>query len=194
MVTSNCLWFYEGSITSYDKSENKHKVNCDDGHVKDMNLSVEQWEPIRHDDETDCQILEQVIVMDLGKFTRSFSVRVTVQLNYQGRNNVILFKVDWWDVYHKIGFKVDKFRFPMVNITRKLRTDEPYVLGSQAEQVYYLSDIKERNWQVVVKTKPCDFYDLLDDVVGDEPCQENENFDFTIQGSKLEDNNNVIQY
>nr|GLL21378.1 hypothetical protein CCACVL1_09462 [Ipomoea trifida] len=82
----------------------------------------------------------------------------------------------------------------MVNITRKLRTDEPYVLGSQAEQVYYLSDIKERKWQVVVKTKPCDFYDLLDDVVGDEPCQENETFDFTIQGSKLEDNNNVIQY
>nr|GMC73526.1 hypothetical protein Iba_chr03cCG1740 [Ipomoea batatas] len=68
------------------------------------------------------------------------------------------------------------------------------VSGSQGEQVYYLSDIKKRNWQVVVKTKPCDFYDLLDDVVGDEPCQENENFDFTIQGSKLEDNNNVIQY
>nr|GMC68934.1 hypothetical protein CCACVL1_09462 [Ipomoea batatas] len=64
--------------------------------------------------------------------------------------------------------------------------------GSQAEQVYYLSDIKERNWQVVVKTKPCDFYDLLDYVVRDEPCQENENFDFT--GSKLEDNNNVIKY
>ncbi|XP_019197798.1 PREDICTED: uncharacterized protein LOC109191612 [Ipomoea nil] len=43
--------FYEGSITSYDKSENKHKVNCDDGCVKDMNLSVERWEPIRDDDE-----------------------------------------------------------------------------------------------------------------------------------------------
>nr|GMC75071.1 microtubule-associated protein futsch-like isoform X3 [Ipomoea batatas] len=39
--------FYEGRITSYDKSENKHRINCDDGSVKDMNLSVERWEPIR---------------------------------------------------------------------------------------------------------------------------------------------------
>nr|GMD66202.1 hypothetical protein CCACVL1_09462 [Ipomoea batatas] len=114
-----------------------------------------------------------------------------IQLNYQGGNNVILFKANWWDVYHKTGFKVDKFGFPMVNITRKLQTDEPYVLASQAEQVYYVSDIKEPNWHVVVKTKPRDFYDLPDDVVEDEPCQENENFGFTIQGSNLEDDNNV---
>nr|GMD70641.1 transposon protein, putative, CACTA, En/Spm sub-class [Ipomoea batatas] len=100
-------------------------------------------------------------------------------------------QADWWDVYHKTGFKVDKFGFPMVNITRKLQTDEPYVLASQAEQVYYVSDIKEPNWHVVVKTKPRDFYDLPDDVVEDEPCQENENFGFTIQGSNLEDDNNV---
>nr|GMC96209.1 hypothetical protein CCACVL1_09462 [Ipomoea batatas] len=114
-----------------------------------------------------------------------------IQLNYQGGNNVILFKADWWDVYHKTGFKVDNFGFSMVNITRKLQTDEPYVLASQAEQVYYVSDIKEPNWHVVVKTKPRDFYDLPDDVVEDEPCQENENFGFTIQGSNLEDDNNV---
>nr|GMD68245.1 transposon protein, putative, CACTA, En/Spm sub-class, expressed [Ipomoea batatas] len=79
----------------------------------------------------------------------------------------------------------------MVNITRKLQTDEPYVLASQAEQVYYVSDIKEPNWHVVVKTKSRNFYDLPDDVVEDEPCQENENFGFTIQGSNLEDDNNV---
>nr|GMD65987.1 transposon protein, putative, CACTA, En/Spm sub-class, expressed [Ipomoea batatas] len=69
----------------------------------------------------------------------------------------------------------------MVNITRKLQTDEPYVLASQAEQVYYVSDIKEPNWHVVVKTKSRNFYDLPDDVVEDEPCQ----------GSNLEDDNNV---
>nr|GMC75030.1 uncharacterized protein LOC109191612 [Ipomoea batatas] len=39
--------FYEGRITSYEKSENKHRINCDDGSVKDMNLSVERWEPIK---------------------------------------------------------------------------------------------------------------------------------------------------
>ena len=87
-----------------------------------------------------------------------------IQLNYRGGNNVILFKVDWWDVYHKSGYKIDKFGFPMVNVTRKLKTNEPYVLASQAKQVYYVRDIKESDWQVIVKTKPRDLYDIPDDV------------------------------
>ena len=55
----------------------------------------------------------------------------------------------------------------MVNITCKLKTDEPYVLASQVKQVYYVRDIYESNWLTVVKMKPRDL---------DEPCQENENF------------------
>ncbi|GMI85818.1 hypothetical protein HRI_002251100 [Hibiscus trionum] len=66
----------------------------------------------------------------------------------------------------------------MVNVTRKLRTQEPYVLASQAEQVYYVKDIKDSNWQVVVKTKPRDLYDLPCEDVGEEPCQENEELGF----------------
>ena len=53
-----------------------------------------------------------------------------IQINYQGGNSIILFKVEWWDVYHKDRFKADKFGFPMVNVTCKLKTNEPYVLAS----------------------------------------------------------------
>ena len=109
-----------------------------------------------------------------------------IQLNYLGESSVILFKGDWWDVYHKSGYKVDKFGFPMVNITKKLKTDESYVLASQVQQVYYVKDIKEPNWMVVVKTKPRDLFDLPDDGVGDEPCQVNEDFGFTFQESTSE--------
>ncbi|OMO86779.1 hypothetical protein CCACVL1_09462 [Corchorus capsularis] len=112
-----------------------------------------------------------------------------IQLYYQGQNTVILFKADWWDVHHKSGFKIDKFGFPMVNVTRKLKTNEPYVLASQAGQVYYVKDIKEPNWQVVVKTKPRDLYDLPKN---DEPCQENEDFGFTPHESTAEDDNDVM--
>ncbi|GMI87842.1 hypothetical protein HRI_002453500 [Hibiscus trionum] len=56
-----------------------------------------------------------------------------------------------------------------------LRTQEPYVLASQAEQVYY---VKDSNWQVVVKTKLRDLYDLACEDVGEEPCQENEELNF----------------
>ncbi|KAL4273495.1 hypothetical protein GQ457_13G017720 [Hibiscus cannabinus] len=104
-----------------------------------------------------------------------------IQLNYPGDNSVVLFKADWWDVYHKARFKEDKFGFSMVNVTRRLRTEEPYVLASQAEQVYYVKDIKDLNWQVAVKTKPRDLYDLPCEDVREEPCQENEGLGFRFQ-------------
>ncbi|KAK8672419.1 hypothetical protein V6N13_110790 [Hibiscus sabdariffa] len=88
---------------------------------------------------------------------------------------------DWWDVYHKAGFKEDKFGFSMINVKRRLRTEEPYVLASQAEQVYYVKDIKDLNWQVAVKTKPRDLYDLPCEDVREEPCQENEELGFRFQ-------------
>ena len=53
-----------------------------------------------------------------------------IQLNYSGKNGVTVFMVDWWDVYHKGGFKVDKFGFPMVNVTCKLKADKLYGLAS----------------------------------------------------------------
>ena len=37
--------------------------------------------------------------------------------------------------------------------------DEPYVLTSQATQVFYVKDKKHKNWYVVVKTKVKDVFD-----------------------------------
>ena len=43
-----------------------------------------------------------------------------IELGYSGRNNVILFRCDWWDVYFKgRGYKEDKYRFILVNSKRK---------------------------------------------------------------------------
>ncbi|XVF11733.1 hypothetical protein REPUB_Repub08aG0053100 [Reevesia pubescens] len=96
-------------------------------------------------------------------------------------------------MYHKGGFKKDKFGFPMVNVACRLKTDEPYVLASQAEQVYYVKDIKNSNWQVVVKTKPRDLYDLPIEKVGEESCQENEELGSIIHESNLEeDDDNMV--
>lgn len=36
-------------------------------------------------------------------------------------------------------------------------------MASQAIQVFYVDDPKESDWSVVVKTKPRDFYDVMDD-------------------------------
>jgi len=37
--------------------------------------------------------------------------------------------------------------------------DEPYVLASQATQVFYVEDKKHKNWCVVVKTKVRNMFD-----------------------------------
>ena len=70
------------------------------------------------------------------------------------------------------GYKEDKYGFILINSKRKLRTNEPYVLASQAQQVY-VKDTKDPNWLVVVKTKPRDWYDMPMESTN-EVCQENE--------------------
>jgi len=70
-------------------------------------------------------------------------------------DNIVLFRCDWCDVYSNgRGYKKDKYRFILINSKCKLRTNESYVLASQVQQVYYVKDIKDPNWLVVVKTKP----------------------------------------
>jgi len=97
-----------------------------------------------------------------------------IELGYSGGNNVVLFRCDWWDVYSMArGYKEDKYGFILVNSKRKLWTNEPFVLASQAQQVYYVKDTKDPNWLVVVKTKPRDWYDMLEEDTN-EVCQENE--------------------
>ena len=43
---------------------------------------------------------------------------------------------------------------------RFLKTNEPFVLASQVEQVYYVRDHMHHNWQLVVKINPHNFYDI----------------------------------
>ncbi|KAJ1400600.1 hypothetical protein SESBI_29468 [Sesbania bispinosa] len=97
-----------------------------------------------------------------------------IELSYPGGNNIILFKCDWWDMSSKgRGYKEDKYGFVLINSNRKLKTHEPYILASQAQQVYYVKDTKDPIWLVVIKTKPRDFYDIPDEPTN-EACQENE--------------------
>ena len=52
----------------------------------------------------------------------------------------------------------------MVNFTHFIHggdemIDEPYVLASQATQVFYVEDKRQKDWYVVVKTKVRDVFD-----------------------------------
>ena len=81
-----------------------------------------------------------------------------IELHYLGGNRVILFKCDWWDVINVgRGIKRDEYGYISVKFTRMLYTDEPFVLASQAKQVFYVKDSNESDWYTIIQTQPRDF-------------------------------------
>ncbi|KAF7823787.1 uncharacterized protein G2W53_021931 [Senna tora] len=92
------------------------------------------------------------------------------ELPYMGNRKVYLFKCAWWDVsLLGRGYKIDKYDFISVNTHCSLKTNEPFALASQAEQVFYVNDIVDADWLIVVKTSPRDLFNMQDeDVVDDD--------------------------
>ncbi|XP_025703438.1 uncharacterized protein [Arachis hypogaea] len=63
------------------------------------------------------------------------------------------------------GIKEDHLGFTSVNFARPIHTgdrkeDEPYILASEAQLVYYVRDEVDQEWSVVVHVKPRNLYDM----------------------------------
>jgi hypothetical protein len=93
-----------------------------------------------------------------------------IELNYSGQIRVVLFKCDWVDINR--GCKIDN-GVTLVNFSYKAYTgtslaDDPYVLASQVDKVYYVMDPKHKNWEVVRHVKVRDAFDMggVDDQAG----------------------------
>ena len=104
-----------------------------------------------------------------------------IELNYSDKIRHVLFKCKWVDVYSRWGYKIDELGFPLVNFTHLIHVgdklmDEPYVLASEASQVFYVEDKRDKDWCVVVKTKARDVFNtgsgpLGGDDDGDTYCE-----------------------
>ena len=72
-----------------------------------------------------------------------------IELQYVKDKRIVLFKCDWWDV-DNVGKSVKKDRhgFVSINTGFKLVTDEPFILASQAEQVFYVEDGSNIDWHM----------------------------------------------
>lgn len=100
-----------------------------------------------------------------------------IELNYYGRFRIILCKCKWANTITDRGIKQDVLQFTLVNFSRLIHTgereeDEPYIEASQAQQVYYVEDVVEKDWSAVVHLKPRDLYDMGEDT--EETFYENE--------------------
>ncbi|XP_071741432.1 uncharacterized protein [Rutidosis leptorrhynchoides] len=85
-----------------------------------------------------------------------------IQLNYSGLIRVILFKCDWVDINRgcKIVDGVKLVNFSYKTHTGANITDDPFVLASQVDKVFYAIDPKNKDWEVVRHVKLRDVFDM----------------------------------
>lgn len=97
-----------------------------------------------------------------------------IELSYDAGRKVVLFRGDWVDsLVMGNGIKTDAYGFTLVNFSRLLQQNDPFILASQAMQVFYVQDPSDIDWHLVVKNRPRDFYDMGTDPVQD-PCSAQE--------------------
>ncbi|GKE71330.1 reverse transcriptase domain-containing protein, partial [Tanacetum coccineum] len=86
-----------------------------------------------------------------------------LEVVYLGVNKrVLVFKCEWFNVDNANGLQLDKeYGSTSVNTFRKWYVDQPYILASQAKQVFYVPDLKlGRNWYVVESNDPRTLYNV----------------------------------
>ncbi|GKC33034.1 hypothetical protein Tco_1040328 [Tanacetum coccineum] len=89
-----------------------------------------------------------------------------IELEYFRGYKIVLFQCDWVDNRLYRGLKKDKYGFPLVNFSRPLvhtgenLKDDPFIISTQARQVFYIEDLKDVGWSHVIMTKPRDIYDM----------------------------------
>ncbi|XP_070047617.1 uncharacterized protein [Nicotiana tomentosiformis] len=68
------------------------------------------------------------------------------EISYMRNRKVYLFRYHWWDVAHLgKGYKIDKYGFTSMNTRCGLNTNEPFVLASQSEQVFYINGMVDKD-------------------------------------------------
>ncbi|KAH0679265.1 hypothetical protein KY284_020350 [Solanum tuberosum] len=101
-----------------------------------------------------------------------------IEINYNGRFKVVLFKCKWADTTRDRGYQKDRWNLNCVNFDKLIHTGEreeyePYIEASQAQLVFYVDDIVNKGWSVAVHLKPRDMYDM-GEVLEEEEVDENE--------------------
>jgi len=102
----------------------------------------------------------------IGSKTYYGIITEILELNYHHKGNVVLFKCDWVDnrVQNK-WVKTDQFGTTTMNFRHLFNTgekisDEPFILASQAVQVYYVPEAIDTDWVAAVQSVQRDVFDF----------------------------------
>ena len=85
-----------------------------------------------------------------------------LELNYSNEGDVVLFKCDWFKsngVRELVNFGITEVNFNHMSNANDKKI-EPFILASQAKQVYYVQDPVDTDWHAVITPTVRDFYDM----------------------------------
>ena len=94
-------------------------------------------------------------------------------LNYN-MFKICVFKCDWVD--NKSGVKVDELGFTLVDLQKIGHKSDPFILASQAQQVFYVEDQVDPRWFVVLSRPRKDSFDIEGDDNFTNNCMEHHPF------------------
>lgn len=118
-------------------------------------------------------------------------IRDVYELQYPGENHVVVLKCNWYDMQHEgRGYKVDEYGITSIHRGFSLKIDEPFVLESQVEQVFYVQDPRHDDWNVVIKIEPRDLYSMPK---GEEERVLDQSDDEVVQEGEIQGSNYVLQ-
>ena len=84
-----------------------------------------------------------------------------VEFSYANHGSLVLFKCEW---IKPPGIRVEESGITEINFNHVIKgnelASEPFILASQAKQVYYLQDPIDIDWHAVVYPTTRDFYDM----------------------------------
>ncbi|XP_021747879.1 uncharacterized protein LOC110713739 [Chenopodium quinoa] len=88
----------------------------------------------------------------MGSVAYYGSIEDIIELSYHGQFSVVLFRCMWF--YSEMNDE-----FILVNKNRTIGGGEPFILASQARQVFYVEDLTKNGWFYVVHNLPTELSD-----------------------------------
>uniref|UniRef100_A0A2N9IH12 CRIB domain-containing protein n=1 Tax=Fagus sylvatica TaxID=28930 RepID=A0A2N9IH12_FAGSY len=184
-----CDWFREHVVLMTDAENEKltHIVRClargPNNEARRLKRYVTNGLKFRTKDSEEDKKTQNsgVSVVTEGGMTYYGALTDIIELDYFDSFKYILFKCEWVDVLSGKGYKIDEFGFPLVNFKHLIHVgekliDEPYVLASEASQVFYVEDKRHKDWVVAVKTKARDIFDAGIGVLCDDEDDESNTY------------------
>jgi hypothetical protein len=94
-------------------------------------------------------------------------IKRIILLDFPCGKEVVLFQCDWYDVptagtNKGRGCKNNKYDIIDIDTTRFRYLEDPYILGTQAEQVFYVKGTKNPKWSTIIRMKPRNLFSMPD--------------------------------